>query len=90
MAKIIADVVIKIVITYGSIIGTLIVIAGIVHLFCAKDGGTSIGIVTVGATLVFGRSLTEVIGSGMRSFPRQEVGRYQSDEDCGTDERTIA
>jgi len=64
MTKIVYDLIIKITLTYGSITGTGVIIAGLVYLFLTRDGASSIGIVTVGAGLVIGRSALEKIKMG--------------------------
>lgn len=62
MAKMVVEFVLKITLTYGSLIGTLIVMAGIGHLFFSADGGTSVAMVTVGAGLILGRAVADNFG----------------------------
>ena len=64
MAKVVYDLVLKITLTYGSIVGTGVIITGLVYLFITRDGASSIGIVTVGAGLVIGRSALEKFKMG--------------------------
>ena len=63
MVKIVYDIIVKLTLTYSSLIGTGIIVAGLCYLFIYHDGGASVGIVTVGAGLVLGRAITKgVVG----------------------------
>jgi hypothetical protein len=46
----------KLTINYGTIIGTAIVLAGIVHLFISKDATGATAFVTVGVGAILGRT----------------------------------
>jgi hypothetical protein len=79
MAKKVFDITVQIVLNYASIIGTLIIFAGCVHLFTSKDGYTSIGVLTVGSGLILGRAITGALS--------RERYTYNSDCNEPRDER---
>ena len=64
MTKIIYDLVVRITLTYGSIIGTGVVIAGIVYLFLSKDAMGASAIIGVGMAAIVGRSALEKLKPG--------------------------
>jgi hypothetical protein len=63
MVKIIYDLTIKIVITWGNIVGTFLCVAGVVHAFIVSDAGTTGVIVGAGATLLGVRPFIDKIGT---------------------------
>lgn len=64
MAKIIYDCIVRITLTYASIVGTGVVIAGIVHLFLSNDAMGASAILGVGMAAIVGRSALEKMKPG--------------------------
>jgi hypothetical protein len=64
MTKIIYDCIVRITLTYGSIIGTGVVIAGIAHLFMSHDAMGASAVIGVGMAAIVGRSALEKLKPG--------------------------
>ena len=64
MAKIVYDLVLRITLTYGSIVGTGVIIAGIVYLFLIKDAIGASAVLGIGGAMVVGRSALEKLRPG--------------------------
>jgi hypothetical protein len=75
MVKIITEFAIKLSLTYGSLIGTVLVGAGIFYLFMQNDATGAIGLCTVGSSLILGRSLVDKMPNGAGGCAQKPVPR---------------
>lgn len=73
MAKVIYDLVVRITVTYGSIVGTILALAGVVYLFIYHDATGAIGMATIGGSMVVGRSALEKFKAGDSGGSKLEV-----------------